>query len=235
MEYQLGRIKPNDFNHVKLYGYTPEQTPTNVEKSLTLPKWHENWDQGQEGACVGFGTSMMMSILNGGERYAARWLWQAAKNYDQIASTKQGDKNGTTVSGACDVLRVIGHRPLIKGELGPETPSDGIITNSWATSTDQMRAAIDENLSISIGVNWYTNFDRPVYSKTTGEYVIGDGSLGTVRGGHCVCIYGASDRRQAFALKNSWGKNYPLVWITYDAMERLLNEDGEAALVTDKQ
>jgi hypothetical protein len=55
-----------------------------------------------------------------------------------------------------------------------------------------------------------------------------------LRGGHGPCLYGASDRRQAFRLKNSWGRSYPLVWLTYDAMGALLGRDGEAVLVTDR-
>jgi hypothetical protein len=35
-------------------------------------------------------------------------------------------------------------------------------------------------------------------------------------------------------VKNSWGRAYPLVWLPYAAMERLLKEDGEATLVTDR-
>lgn len=41
------------------------------------------------------------------------------------------------------------------------------------------------------GTNWYTNFDDPVLIHTEHGgtiYVIGEGDLGTVRGGHCYCF-----------------------------------------------
>jgi hypothetical protein len=49
-----------------------------------------------------------------------------------------------------------------------------------------------------------------------------------------VCVYGASDRRQAFAVKNSWGRSYPLAWLPYEVMVELLREDGEATVITDR-
>lgn len=39
---------------------------------------------------------------------------------------------------------------------------------------------------VAIGVNWYTNFDAPI--EADGLYTIRAGSLGTIRGGHCVCL-----------------------------------------------
>ena len=35
-------------------------------------------------------------------------------------------------------------------------------------------------------------------------------------------------------MKNSWGLEYPQVWLPYDVMDRLIREDGEVAIVTDK-
>ena len=56
---------------------------------------------------------------------------------------------------------------------------------------------------------------------------------GPLDGGHCVCIYGASDERQAFKFVNNWGMGYPLTWIPYETMQLLLNQYGEATLITD--
>jgi hypothetical protein len=43
---------------------------------------------------------------------------------------------------------------------------------------------------VVIGVNWYSNFDRPTKRRIRGRDwpVIGDGDLGRVRGGHAVCL-----------------------------------------------
>ncbi len=43
---------------------------------------------------------------------------------------------------------------------------------------------------VVIGVNWYSNFDRPVVRRIRGRdyHVIGDGDLGRIRGGHATCL-----------------------------------------------
>ncbi len=184
---------------------------------------------------MGHGSSMMMSILNG-RRYDPFWLWNEAKKVDYWADTNPGDDNGTSVSASCDVLRDQGHRRMWVGRTLPISLGDGIQANRWATSVDEMRTALGQKIPVSIGVNWYANFDTPQLKGTyqpRNEYWIGEGDLKNTRGGHCVCIYGASDRRQAFRVKNSWGKNYPLVWLPYATMERLITEQGEVTLVVD--
>lgn len=247
----LGRRTPSNFQHVEKYPFSLV-APTSVDKvnkTLTLPSWHWTHDQGAEGACVGFGNSMMMAITNTAQRKTAKtspytvrydswWLWDTAKATDEWPDTNPGDENGTSVSAACDVLRTQGHiqvRNSLDARSGLTTPdpNNGIQANRWAKTVDEMRTGIAAGLPIAIGVNWYTNFDNPV--KKGGFYWIGqDSNLGSIRGGHCVCIYGASDSKQAFRVKNSWGRDYPLVWLPYSVMQRLLNEDGEATLITDR-
>ena len=108
----LGRRVPSDWEHVSKYplrAVQPETVQT-VERILYRPTkpWREFYNQGQEGACVGFGSSEMMSILNH-RRYDARWLWNEAKKIDEWPDTNPGDDNGTSVRAAMDVLRTEGH------------------------------------------------------------------------------------------------------------------------------
>lgn len=252
----LGRRVPSDFEHVRRFALTvPYGGPLEpVEKTLRLPHWwyRGQHDQGKEGACVGFGTTMMMAIINMYDegrtpRYDPWWLWDRSKERDEWGDTNPGDSNGTSVRAACDVLRTMGHvrtsewirarRPHVQDV---PKPGEGIGENRWARTVDEMRAVAALGLPMSIGINWYGKFDNPERKEggwyRKGEYVIGtlDGrNLGPIRGGHCVCVYGASDRRQAFKIVNSWGRSYPLVWMPYETMQQMINEDGEVALVTD--
>lgn len=73
-----------------------------------------------------------------------------------------------------------------------------------------MRFSLKNAASIAIGVNWYSNFDAP-QQDSFGNWWIGQGNLGAIRGGHCLTVFGASDSKQAFKLKNSWGASYPQV------------------------
>lgn len=241
----LGRRTPETWEHVEKYPFAAVQPTTvaSVNRVLRLPIFHREWDQGREGACVGFGTSMMMSIINEAEaraalhlpymhRYEPRWLWNEAKKVDEWDDTNPGDDNGTSVNAATRVLREQGHRRVIRDRVRDPVRAEGISVNRWANSVDEVRTAIASGTPCSIGVNWYSNFDDPVQE---GIYSwIGRGSLGSIRGGHCVCVYGASDTRQAVRIKNSWGTSYPLVWMPYTTFARLIQEDGEVTLVTDR-
>ncbi len=257
----LGRRTPRDWTHVERYPLLAAQAaaPAVVESTAPLPRWHWTHDQGREGSCVGHGTAMERAITNSQQnkflgmfRFSRRYdpldIWDEAKRIDDWPETNPGDDEGTSVRAAYDVMRQRGPRRIPTNgirinsngdpeitepakEPGPDL-SAGATVNRWAQRIDEMRAALASKTPVVIGVNWYSNFDAPI--SFGGEKWIGRGDLGHVRGGHCVCIYGASDARAAFKIKNSWGKAYPVVWLPYATMERLLNEYGEAALVTDR-
>lgn len=206
---------------------------TKVEKTLTMPAWaHLFYDQGNEGACVGFGSSQMMSILNK-RRYDARWLWNQAKIVDEWPDTNPGDDNGTSVRAAMDVLRNQGHVRVYNKQDLPVNPAEGIQENRWATQVDELRFSISQGIPVAIGINWYDGFDYPRKTGISSDYWVN--VSGAVRGGHCVCVVGASDRRQACCFTNNWGQSYPRkVYVSYSNMQRLIQEDGEATLVTDR-
>lgn len=230
MEGTLGRLTPPDFEHVEKHRMLIATAVEKVERILSLPySYRVKYDQGSEGACVGFASSWLQSIHNR-VFYDARWLYREAQLVDSWASTPP--EEGTSVRAAMDILRKVGHRRIFRGKTYPVHESHGILANKWATSVDEMRMCIAEGKAIAIGVNWYANFDRPTTKGV--EKWIGEGDLGRIRGGHAVCLYGASDRRQAFRMVNSWGSAYPLVWLPYGTMQRLLNEHGEATIVSDR-
>jgi hypothetical protein len=229
----LGRRRPSDWRHIAKYPYraVAPATATKVERTLPLPAYRVRYDQEREGACVGFASSWMMSILNR-RFYDARWLWDEAKKIDEWPETNPGDSEGTSVRAAMDVLRAAGHRRRYRGATYPANLNEGIAENRWCTTVDEIRTAIGKGIPVTLGVNWYVNFDKPVVKG--GRWWIGMGSLGRIRGGHAVCIYRASDHYDAVGIVNNWGPEYPLVLMPYDTLRRLLHEDGEATLVTDR-
>lgn len=160
--------------------------------------WWTFYNQGMEGACVGFGSSRMMSLLNR-KRYDARWLWDMAKKTDPWPDTNPGDEEGTSLDAAMQILRSRGHVPWSSAYLGrtwqqrdSEFPllAEGVQSYRWATSVDDVRNVLQSPLN---------------------------------------------DRLQAVPFLNSWGTEYSHVtWLPYVILERLLNENGEAALVVDR-
>lgn len=229
----LGCELPPDWDHVNKYSYAAvgEETPATVERTLRLPRYRTQYDQGREGACVGFSSSWLMSIYNR-RRYAPHWLWNEAKLRDGLPDTNPGDSKGTTLRAAMDVLRELGHARAWGSRVFDPDVREGIRENRWARDVDEMRTAIANGDPVVLGCNWYTAFDVPEKIGTTSW--IGHQALGRVRGRHAVCIYRSSDRRQAFGLVNSWGYGYPLAHIPYDTVTRLLGEWGEAVIVTDR-
>lgn len=162
--------------------------------------WWEFYDQGAEGACVGFGMSRMMSHLNR-KRYFARWLWDWAKATDEWPETNPGDDDGTSLHAAADILRLRGHVPwkASYSSLNDE-PSD-------FAQRDQIEPVSQEGIA---SVLWATGASAVIEA------------LGYQNVGYVDVL-------------NSWGTSYPhLVRMPVEVLDRLIREDGEAAVVVDR-
>lgn len=147
------------------------------------PQWYRFYDQGSEGACVGFGISRAQTMRNRVE-YDAPWLYHEARKADEWPGE---DYDGTSVNAGLKVAKAQGLRRRQSGEVAP---ADGIDAYRWATSVDEV---------------------------------------------HQVLQLPVADRLGAVPLVNSWGVYYPhLVWLPDSVLERLLREDGEAAVTTDR-
>jgi hypothetical protein len=159
--------------------------------------WWDFYNQGREGACVGFAASRAMSLINR-KRYVARWLWDRAKEIDVWPDTNPGDDEGTSVRAAMSILRAKGHVPY-----------------SWrrvsAYDTSGERSALAPAVSEGIAAyRWLASVD----DATT--------------------VLGHSGR-DFVAILNSWGRDYPhIVYMPADTLQRLIDEDGELAAVTDR-
>lgn len=256
----LGRLRDAETDRaVELYPFEAEP-PATVERTLSLPAWLPSHDQGREGSCVGHAVSLERAIVNtkqlaghGFRRYDPIAIWRAAKAIDEYPSTHPEDDRGTSVRAAYEIARTVGlervrrmelrdgrPQPIGKQPRGPELVLlEGIERYEWARTVDAIRAAIASGAPVAIGVNWYTTFDTPTARGREhwlpAPVAANGGKIpGQIRGGHSVTLAGASDRRQAFRLVNSWGAGYPLVWIPYATMGALLTARGEAALVVDR-
>lgn len=249
----LDRRIPSDWRHVERYGARAldplAEPPALVEAILNIPRQYRDlYDQGREGACVGFSQSWMMSILNR-VKYFAPWLYLEAQNVDEYADTPPAE--GTSLRAGFDILRTRGHRQIWGQRTREEQLRHGIQANRWARTVDEMRAALALGIPVNIGINWYRQFSSPQQLRRLDDegqpltefgierydWWIGRADLrwGPVDGGHAITAVGASDKRQAVALCNTWGYSYPfLVWLPYTAVTRLLSEDGEAGIVTDR-
>jgi hypothetical protein len=181
------------------------ETKKVVHRYQDTPSWYKFYNQGHEGACVGFGSSRLMTLMNR-KLYFARWLWDRAKETDPWGDTNPGDDNGTSVDAAMRTLRDRGHvtwKPSYEewntdGESADWQPRsglaadklEGIQTFRWARTTEQVLDVLKSPANLRAG---------------------------------------------AVRILNSWGTDYPQrVWMPGETLQRLINEEGEVALVTDR-
>lgn len=145
--------------------------------------WYRFYDQGNEGACVGFGISRAQTMRNR-VMYDAFWLYHEAQKIDEWPGT---DYDGTSVNAGLKVAKSEGLRRARSGMIAE---GEGINAYRWATSVDDVHAALQ----------------LPI-----------------------------ADKMGAIPWVNSWGTYYPhIVWVDDDVIARLLYEDGEAAVTTDR-
>lgn len=244
MNPRLDRRIPSDWKHVERHPFgLAAATPATVEKILDVPRqYRDEYDQGSEGACVGYSQSWMMSILNR-RLYDAFRLYATAQGIDEWPETPP--EEGTSLRAGFDVLRTIGHWRIYAGRSRAPMLEEGITENRWVTTVDGARASIADGRPANLGINWHRQFSSPVSRPRFGDkptsrrreyWIEADPALwAPVDGGHAITAVGASDQRQAFALANTWGESYPfLVWLPYAAFEALMREDGECGVVTDR-
>ena len=132
-------------------GHCVALKPRGVADNLA---WWDFYNQGFEGACVGFGTSRMMTLMNR-KRYFARWMWDRAKETDEWADTNPGDDDGTSVRAAMEILRSRGHVIWTNTDAQQQADRDyrlrfnftpvvaeGISAYRWARSVGDMLSAL---------------------------------------------------------------------------------------------
>lgn len=190
-------------------------------------------DQGEEGACVGFGWTNealaspgRVKIGDGTTEAAetfARQLYRAAQRIDEWEGEAY---EGTSVLAGAKLLDTAG---IIKGYR-------------WAFSIDDVIDALcapatDGGGPVVVGIPWTDT----MYQTRPGGLVEVDGRL---VGGHCIVLTGYhtgiripeegwTTRIEVIRWRNSWGPSYGKRgdgFIRPEHLERLLKEDGEACI-----
>lgn len=132
--------------------------------SITDPlAWWDFYDQGNEGACVGFSEERMMTLLNR-KRYDARWLYHRAQATDEYPNTPP--EEGTSVRAGLQILQSEGGCTVWNGkDYGPYA-REGIMAYRWATSWDEVRQTLgvpDSANSIPLLNSWGRYYPHVVH------------------------------------------------------------------------
>lgn len=96
----------------------------------------------------------------------------------------------------------------------------------WCFSLNDVLAALAQHGPVCIGINWYEGFDRPA---PLGMLTL----AGDVRGGHELELSAVDVDARTVSGWNSWGDDWGFhgrFRMTWDTLDRLLHEQGEAAV-----
>jgi len=197
-----------------------------VSSRLTTPAkdlrasryWNANgwWgDQGQTSECVAFAWTHWLEdgpVTQPGKGPIVEPddLYDAARKVDEWPGE---DYDGTSVRAGAKVLKARGF----------------VSAYHWATTVEQMAATIIELGPMVVGTNWYTgmdDIDEVGFLRVDGK----------VEGGHAWLVNGVHIKHALFRMKNSWGRgwgNRGMALVSFEDMERLLREDGEACIASE--
>lgn len=201
----------------------PHQSQKPVSKRWSIPYGSPVLDQGQQGACTGFGVTndlrfYPVAVRGLTDTFARETIYWGAQridvwpggSYPGATPTYEGSSVLAAVRTAADL-----------GYYGEYR---------WAFSEPEMALGVGHLGPVIIGVNWYEGMMRP--DNTGYLHVTGD----TV-GGHCILVIGLSVHYGYYVVYNSWGPAWGangLAKISRADMARLLAEKGECCLVTDR-
>lgn len=105
------------------------------DRVTDLGTWHELYDQGSRGACVGFSCARSRSLVER-RKYDGNWIYDEALKIDEWPG--EADE-GTSVRAGFNVMKNQGVMRL-DGDLEPD---EGISAYRWMTTVDEVRYVLD--------------------------------------------------------------------------------------------
>lgn len=190
----------------------------------TIPTRSPVLDQGQEGACVGFGVTNELRFrpvpVHGLDETFARQriYWEAQKIDPWPGGSYPGASpvyEGTSVLAGVKAASNLG----FYGEY------------RWAFGEPDLALAVSYLGPVILGLNWYSGMFRP---DPDDHYIQ---PTGTIEGGHCILCIGVNVRSSYYTLYNSWGPTWGRngrARISRTHMAKLLAENGEACLISQR-
>lgn len=168
-------------------------------------------DQGQEGACVGFSWSGELGaspkMVKGIDNAFAINIYNRARQLDEWEGE---DYSGSSVLGGAKAVAEAGYMTEYR----------------WALGLQDVVDTIGHFGPVVLGINWYEGMMTPddkAYIHVTGDAV----------GGHAILARGVNFKQRRVTLRNSWGSDWGAnggCHISFDDLDRLLHEEGEACV-----
>jgi hypothetical protein len=197
----------------------PEPREVSWGKRIWTPRLSGPLNQGNEGRCVIFGWGARLAatpIRYPVDNFWCNQKWPLVQAHDRRMGNHWSD-GASVLAGAkaCVDLNTVG-------------------TYYWCFGINQVTEGVARKGPVLLGINWYEDMYE---TDVDGLVHIG----GPLVGGHCIMLNGWWPRHpkfgDCFVWTNSWGHNYGhngRGFIKKADLDRLLREDGEACLPTEK-
>lgn len=169
-------------------------------------------DQGNEGACVGFGWSHELAAkpkVHPVTNEFASQLYHRAQTLDDWPGEAY---EGTSVLAGAKAVQALGFMTEYR----------------WAFGENDLALAVGYKGPAVLGVNWRTGMDNLVTDKAGRRWASAEGDI---RGGHCFIVHGYSVPLNAYKAWNSWGAPSEF-YISVPDMVKILADQGEACVPT---
>lgn len=219
---RIGRHENFDEKSKNYRAITPE-----VQRQLKTRTWNRTLpalSQGKLGSCTGNScVGLLATEPNSSDGIAdnvkldqalAIKIYSRATEIDPFSGTYPPTDTGSSVLSAMKAAKEFG---LIK-------------EYRWCFGLEEVLIALSNLGPVSIGVRWYQGFDKP---DCKGFVKIS----GSKRGGHAFQLIGIDvEKRVVWAVNSwgsSWGKNGRFCF-SFEDLDRLLKENGEAVMVITK-
>jgi len=201
-----------------------------LDESQQQTLWTRNWnapagtpvlDQGQEGACTGFGVTnellwnpVPVPALDAA--FAREKIYWPAQEGDPWPGGAYPGANphydGTAVLFAIKAAVSLGYYTEYR----------------WGTSEAEMALGLSHLGPAVIGIDWY----RGMFTPNSGGFLR---LTGGKAGGHCILVTGINVNAGYYTVHNSWGPTWGVngdAKIRRDDMAELLAADGECCIIT---
>lgn len=176
-----------------------------------VPHTNTPLDQGREGACVGFAWCHEAAARPVVEQnitdVVARDVYRSAQRIDQWPGEAY---EGTSVLAGAKIMLERGY----------------IREYRWCFDLNDVLTTVSRRGPVVLGINWYED----MFDPDENGYLHPRGLLA---GGHAILCAGVSVKRRDVTLFNSWGPGWGNVGrarLTWDDLDRLLHESGEACV-----
>lgn len=192
-------------------------------------RFPECFNQGNLGSCTGNAISALDTYVRSFEKLST---WVASRlfiyynerfientvNDDAGAQIRDGLKSLAT-QGTCDEALWAYDDATDPGSKFTQRPSQECYDAASQhvalqyyrldnASLNSLKACLDANACFTFGFSVYESFEQDEWTKTTCMMPIPNLQKEKCLGGHCVCCVGYSDAKQAFLIRNSWGKTW---------------------------